>query len=387
MKRIILILLICLSTLTGCAIKQEAPVEAPPVKKVYTETVAVSTHKEELTLSGTVIPSQTVKLSFKLPGVVSEVSVEEGDYVKKGQVIARMDKSDYLIKVKAAQAEYQSAKLQIESEIPAKTSQAKAQYDLTRTLYDRIKALYEKKAVTQSQMDEITAKLTVDENTYKQALDAQAIAETKLLMAEASLDYANSNVSDTTIYSPIDGVILKKLVESGEATDAGYPIAVIGQVDKVRVEIGVPDSYINALHTGQKADAYIYGTDKAFEGAIDEIVILADAKTRTFPVRILLDNKSAELKPGMICKTDIILGDSEKLLVPLSSVVQLSSGSAVYVYSGQDQRAVKKMIKTGEIVKDRIEVTEGLAYGDKVIIEGQSVVRDGDKVAAEEMTK
>jgi len=342
MKKTILILLICLSMLTGCSVKQETPIEVPVVKKVYTETIKATTYTEKLTLSGTVIPMQTVKLSFKIPGVIAAVLVDEGDHVKKGQAIAQMDKSDYQIKVKAAQAEYQSAKLQMESEIPAKTNQAKAQYELTKTLYERVKNLYEKNAVTLSQMDEITTKLTVDENTYKQALDAQAIAETKLKMAEASLDYANSNVSDTTIYSPIDGVVLKKLMESGETADAGYPIVVIGQVDKVLVEIGVSDSYINSLSTGQKANVSVYGTEKTFEGSIDEIVTLADAKTRVFPVRIRLDNQSDELKSGMICKTDIILDDSEKLLVPLSSVVQLSDGSAVYVYSEGEQKAVRK---------------------------------------------
>lgn len=383
MRRIISIITICLLMLTGCTAKEEEPVKMEAVKNVYIQTVQETGHTKKLTLSGTVIPSQTVNLSFKLPGVVSDVTVNEGEYIKKGQVVARMDKSDYSIKAKAAEAEYQAAKLQMESEIPVKTNQAKAQYDLTKASYERLKTLYENEAVAQSQMDEITAKLTVDENTYRQAMDAKAIAETKLQMAEASLDYANSNVSDTVIYSPISGVVLKKLVESGEATDAGYPTVTIGQVDKVWIEIGVSDEYINALQAGQKAAVYVYGLDKSVEGIIDERTVLADTKTRTYPVKILVDNQKEELKPGMICKVDINLEDSEKTLIPLSSVLQLSTGSVVYIYSDETQTAVRREIEIGEIINDSIEVIKGLEYGEKLIVEGQSVIRDGDRVEAE----
>ncbi|MGE4283660.1 MAG: efflux RND transporter periplasmic adaptor subunit [Clostridia bacterium] len=379
------ILLICFLVLTGCTSKQEETVQKQTVKHVYTKMIESSGYSDKLTLSGNIIPTQTVKLSFKIPGIVSNVLVNEGDFVQKGQAIAEMNQGDYLIKVKAAQAELKAARLQIQTEIPARINQAKAQYDLTKISYDRVKTLFEHEAVSKSQLDEISAKLTVDENTYHQAVDAKVIAETKLEMAEASLDLANSNITDTIIYSPINGVILQKVVETGETTDAGYPIVAIGEVDKVWSQIGVPDEHINLLHIGQKADVYIYGIDKSVEGIVAEITSLADTKTRTFPVKILINNFNGELKPGMISKVDIRLSDSEKILIPLSSVMHLSAGSAVYIYLNDTQTVSKRIIETGEILKDRIEVIKGLEHGEKVIVEGQFVLRDGDKVTAEEM--
>ncbi|AOY77104.1 efflux RND transporter periplasmic adaptor subunit [Clostridium formicaceticum] len=387
MKKVTSILLICFLLLIGCTSKQEEVVEREGVKQVYTKTISGSGYTNKLTLSGNIVPTEVVKPSFKIPGVVSNILVNEGDVVRKGQVIAQMDQSDYAIKVRAAQAELEAARLQIETEIPTKINQTKAQYELTRLTYDRVKALHEEGAAPQSQLDEISAKLILDENTYNQAMDAKVIAETKLQMAEAALDLANANISDTTIYSPIDGVILNKIMASGETTSAGYPVVVIGQINKVWAEIGVPDEYINTLKVGQKASVYIYGIDQSVEGRIDEITFLADAKTRTFPVKILMNNPDRILKPGMITKVDIQLSNGEKTLIPLSSVMHLSAGSAVYVYSDETQTVSLRMIETGEIIKDKIEVLEGLTSDEKIVIEGQFLLRDGEQVMAEEMVE
>lgn len=386
MKRISAVLLICCVMLTGCGAKEEVAKEET-VKKVYTQTIGLSKYSDGLTVSGNVTPTEVVKLSFKIPGVISNVSVDEGDRVTQGQVIANMDQSDYLIKVKAAQSEYDSAKLKIESEVPAKLEQAQAGYELTKITYDRLKVLYEEEAITQAQFDEISTKLKVDENTLKQAKEARNIVETKLRVAEAALDAANSNIKDTTIYSPIDGVILKKIFQSGEVTSAGYPVVAIGKVDKVWIEVGISDQYINSIKKGQKVSVYGYGIDKSMEGTVDKITSLANEKTRTFPVKILVDNSNGELKSGMIIKVKIGLNESDKVIVPLSSVINLSEGSAVYIYSDKSKTVTKRIIKTGKILNDQVEVTKGLKKGEKLVVEGQFVLKDGEKVTAKEMTK
>ncbi|AKL95339.1 efflux transporter, RND family, MFP subunit [Clostridium aceticum] len=387
MKKVTSILLICFLLLMGCTSKQEEIVESKGVRQVYTKTISASGYANKLTLSGNIVPTEVVRPSFKISGVVSHVLVNEGDFVKKGQAIAQMDQSDYAIKVRAAEAELNAARLQIETEIPAKINQAKTQYELTKLTYDRVQTLYEEGAAPRSQLDEISAKLVLDESTYNQAMDAKIIAETKLQMAEAALDLANANISDTTIYSPIDGVILQKVMTSGETTSAGYPVVVIGQINKVWAEIGVPDEYINTLKAGQKANVYVYGIDQSIQGTIDEIAFLADTKTRTFPVKILINNSDKALKPGMITKVDIQLSNGEKTLIPLSSVMHLSAGSSVYVYSDETGTVSLRIIETGEIIKDKIEVLEGLAADEKIVVEGQFLLREGEQVMAEEMVE
>lgn len=386
MKRVFIMLLISCLFLTGCSNSDQQVVEKS-IREVSTEIIGSSEHLDTISLSGNVVPTEIVKLSFEIPGNISQITVSEGDCVNKGQIISTLNTKDYNLKVKAASAQYEGSKKQIESEIPIKIKQAQAQLDLTQATYDRLKALYDVGGISQSQMDEITAKLTVDKETLNQAIEAKDTAETNLKQAEAALDLANSNINSTTLTSPIDGVILQKLFENGENIAAGYPVVAIGNINNVYVEVGVTDQYINSISKGQTVNVYIYGLEKEVTGTIEEIGQLSDTATRTFPVKILINNSEGELKPGMTSKVSINVNSSDKILIPISSVINLSDGSAVYVYSDDTQTVTKKYIETGDIVKDKIEVVSGLSNGEKLVVDGQFVLHDGEKATEKEMSE
>ncbi len=386
MKRVFVLFLMSCLILTGCSNNNEKVVEKS-TRQIVTEVVGYSEDSDIISLSGNVVPTEIVKLSFEIPGNISDINVKEGDYVNAGQIISTLNTKDYDLKVKAASAQYEGSKKQIESEIPIKIKQAQTQLDLTKATYDRIKALYDVGGVSQSQMDEITAKLTVDTETLNQAIEAKDTAETNLKQAEAALDLANSNIKSTSLSSPIDGVILQKLFETGENIAAGYPVVAIGNINNVYIEVGVTDKYINSISKGQAVTAYIYGLEKEVTGVVEEIGQLSDPETRTFPVKILINNPEGELKPGMTSKVSIDVNNSNKVLIPISSVIHLSDGDAIYTYSDETKTVTKKFIETGNIVKDKIEVLSGLENGEKLVVDGQFVLHDGDEVAEKEMSE
>ncbi|MGN0711564.1 MAG: efflux RND transporter periplasmic adaptor subunit [Anaerovoracaceae bacterium] len=352
------------------------------MKSVTVHTVEESGDAGEEALSGNIVPVETAKMSFKISGIIADVLVSEGEDVAEGQALASLDTTDYVLAVDAAEAQWLSARMQMNSEIPAKTEQAKAQLDLTQITYDRIARLYEQEAVSKAQLDEISAKLTVDRNTYKQAMDSMEIAQTQLGQAKAAYDSAVSNLSGTTIYSPFDGFVLKKLFSSGETVSAGYPVVVIGNLDKVWAEVGVPDSMINSFKLGQEVEVYIYGADEQRTGIVDEISSMADSTTRLFTVKVILDNENHELKAGMIAKVMISPGadSGEKIMVPVSSVINFADGEAVFVYDEEKKAVYRKNVSTGEIINDKIEILAGLKEGDKIVVEGQQRVKNGEKV-------
>lgn len=419
-KPLILVLTTCALLFTGC----KADVEE---NKQVERNVKIKTINEEgmlntLSLSGNVTPIETVKLSFKLDGVINEVIPEEGSFVKNGELIASLKTDDYALQKKAAEAdkysaqagvsaaesqyeaamaEYESAKYQVETEIPSKITQAKAQLDLTQATYDRIKTLYENGISTKSQFDEISAKLTADTETYEQALDAKGIAESKLEAslkkveaygaqisassavvekAQAAVDKSVNDLSDTAIYSPMNGVVLKKLYSSGETVAAGYPVVAIGNINSVYVEVGVSDKYINSIKQGQNANIYVYGTNKEYIGTVEEIGSLADSTTRTFNVKIRVDNQNGEIRPGMVAKANLNISGESVCLVPVSSVIQLSSGSIIFTYDENTNTVSKKSVVTGDIIGDNIQIIEGISTGDVIVTEGQFLIKDGDKV-------
>ena len=441
MKKVITYILLA-AFLTGCSTTNAEQSSRAELRTVATQTVEANGYGNVLTVSGNIVPTQTVKASFKIPGVLYDVAVSEGESVFTGQTIATLDKVDYNIQVKGAQAQrgaaqaqtsaavaqrdaataqkdaaaidIETAQLQLDTEIPTKIEQAKAQYDLTKTSYDRVKTLYEQGIASKSQFDEISAKLTVDQNTYQQALDAKSIAESKIKSAqsqlhaaeaqismtnaqvsasnaqiaasEAQLDAAKNNLDDTVLTSPINGVVLQKISEKGETISAGYPIVAIGDISSVYAEIGVTDEAVNQITKGQQAEIYIYGLNETVTGVVDEINSLADTTTRTFPVKIRIDNADGKLKPGMVCRAEIPMDNIKSIFVPIDSIINFAEGSAVFVLN-ENNTVSKKTVTTGEITGDKIQIYSGLQSGDVIVTKGQFTLHDGDTVQIEEMTE
>ncbi len=353
------------------------------IKPIQTLESSFESQQNSLSLSGNILPSETVKLSFKTPGVITQANFSEGEFVNAGQMMASIDTKEYNLQVQASSADYESSKMQIESEIPAKINQAKAQLDLTKVTYERISSLYEAGAATKAQLDEITAKKIADENTYKLAMEAEAIAKSKLEKAGAGLELSKTKLSDTTISSPIDGIVMKKLAQDGEVIGQGYPVVAIGKVKTVDAEIGVSDADIKDVEIGQKVQVYLYGLNKVFPGVIHEIGATADPLTRTFSVKVEIQNPDFEIRPGMVAKVKIPLSSTEGILVPLSSVITKSEGQIVFVYDAKTKTVSKKLVQTGKIVKDQIEIISGLSDKANVVIEGQFRLHDNDKVKVE----
>ncbi|MGN1008045.1 MAG: efflux RND transporter periplasmic adaptor subunit [Butyricicoccus sp.] len=404
MKRFFCALACPLLVLTaGCAAQ---PTQTETTRTIAVQTIAADEAADVLTVSGNVTPTDTVKLSFKLSGVIDSVLPKEGDMVAAGEVVARLKTDDYTLarlaadaqtsaaeaQRAAAQAEYDAAVRKVNTELPSKIAQAKAQLELTQATYERVKAVYEAGGASASQLDEITTKLTADRETYQQALDAVDTAEAELAAARRKVDAyaaqaaaysaqdqkAANDLADTTLTSPLDGVVLSQIMNVGEVTSAGYPVLAVGSIDDIYVEIGVSDTQISRIQKGQEATISVYGVSDALIGTVEEISALADSTTRTFPVRLRVANPEKILRPGMIAQVSLPLSSASAVLVPIDSVIQKTSGSVVFVYDAQSGTVAARTVTTGNITGDRIQVTAGLRAGDALVVQGQYVLHDGD---------
>ncbi|MCI1930387.1 MAG: efflux RND transporter periplasmic adaptor subunit [Clostridia bacterium] len=377
-KQIAIICFLLSAVLTGCG--NSSPSSVSATRYVSIQSVSQSTDSNVLTVSGNVTPTETVKLSFKLSGIIENLPLNEGDIVNKGDPVATLDVSDYSLALnsaksaslmasaqisasqdqqQAAQANYDAAKLQLDKELPSKIAQAKAQLDLTQTTYNRTKTLYDKGIVSKSQLDEISAKLKSDSETYNQALDAVETTKAKLEASKKSIDAYSAQVSadeaqlqktdaatqkaendlnDTKLTSPINGVVLSKIMNTDEVTSAGTPVVALGSIDNVYIEIGVPDTKIGFISKGEPAKISVYGQDKVYDGIVEEIGSVADSTTRTFTVKIRVSNKNHNLRPGMIAKSEIKLNSGKAVLVPLDSVIQKASGPIVFIYDDSTKK-------------------------------------------------
>ncbi len=119
------------------------------------------------------------------------------------------------------------------------------------------------------------------------------------------------------------------------------------------------------------------------EGSIEQIGMMSDPATRMFPVKVLLDNKDEMLKAGMIVEVALELNEEDVVLVPIEAVIRLSAADKVFIYNKENETVEERIVKTGEILEDRIQILEGLDTGEILVVEGNFLLNDGDKVLVE----
>lgn len=374
---IVLAFMLITALLSGCAERTSAEQEEI-LKPVNIQKVHMEKYTNDISISGNIKPAKTVKAGFKVPGVISSIYVEEGDVVSEGQNLMMLDQYDYELGVIAAKSQYDALNKQFVSSISSALNQAEANLSFVKTQCDRVKRLYEKGAVAKKTVEELETTLVVAENKYQEAQDAYSISESQLRQAEAGIELAQSKLDDTVLKSPISGTVVKKVFESGETVSPGYPAVVLGRLDELEVEIGVSDNLVGSLSIGQKVKVFVYGLDKEVEGTIKNIDTAADTSTRTFGVNILIDNSDMTIKPGMIAKVTIEDGTLETILVPVNSVINNPNGSTVFICEGDHVK--EKTVELGEVLGNRIQILKGIEEGEKIVVDGQYRLKDGDKV-------
>lgn len=364
----------------GCGKKEEKLED--PKKPVVIRDTKTEELTSDLEISGNVKPGKIVKVAFKVPGTIESISVEEGDRVSAGDMLMSLDKTDFQIGIDGAQAKYDSINLEINSKVASAESQARSSLDFINTQLGRLQRLYEKGAVAKKTVEEVELQRDVTEAKLQEVLDAKETAKSQLQQAQALVDMAHSKMADSTMYSPISGTVVKKLSETGETVIPGYPTIALGTLDVLDVEIGVSDKDIDKIKLDQAVKVKIKGLDKEIHGRVRRIEPTADLETRTFGVLVEIDNAEGQIKPGMIATVKINMDKMKGLTIPIDAIIDNAEGTFVFTYDKESEKVTSKKIKTGRVFGDKIEVKEGLAAGESVVVEGQYRINDGEEVKA-----
>ncbi|HOH89590.1 MAG TPA: efflux RND transporter periplasmic adaptor subunit, partial [Bacillota bacterium] len=247
----------------------------------------------------------------------------------------------------------------------ATLEQSESQFKLMEQQYNSAKSNYE-----------ITTTKTNPENI--------ASAKAQVSQAAAALELAKSQLDNTVIKSPINGVIAARVIEIGElAGSTGIAMSVI-DLSSVLIDINATEGMINKIQVGDKAEVTIKSVgDSKFTGEIINISPTIDTRTQSYPVRIKIDNSSGTLKGGMFAEVKTVLDKvSDVIAVPISSVIEEGDKRFVYVLNGDI--AEKREVSTGLFDDELIVIVKGLAENDAVIVKGQELIIDGSKVIVTE---
>jgi RND family efflux transporter MFP subunit len=319
--------------------------------------------------SAVVEPATRVDLAFRIGGYVDSLAaqrsvegkrpIEEGDWVKKGTVLARVRAADYSHRAAAAKA----------SAAEAIAAKKLAEQELERT-----------------------SRLVASQTSTRAELDVKAA---RLDAARAQVDGANARVgeatatlADTVLKAPMDGVVLKRNVEVGTLASPGAVAFVIADTRSVRVTFGAPEALVDKLQVGAPLRITSPSAGGVIDGKVTRIAPSADLQGRVFSVESRIDNPEGLLKPGMIASITIPEGAApgEVLVLPLTSVVRSPRdprGFSVFVVSDGAGRPVARArdVECGDVLGNTVVITKGLALGERAVSMGATLLHDGDAVS------
>lgn len=395
MKKIFILMLPVVLALTGCpGRKTETQVREPiPVKVGKLKQVR---DHETITASGTVTsPDAPSGMAFLVSGKVIKVGPREGDYVRKGQVLAVIDPTDYSLSVQAAAAQTALAQAALSKAKnparPEQLEQARISYDRAADEYRRMKMLYDSKSLAPNDFLKYKASYESSRQQYDMAKfggqkEDKEQARAEYDQAAARERIARKQLADSTLRAPFDGYISKRDIEPGEMATPGHVVFEMVRLDPVEISVGIPETDVERVRAGQKVEIGIPALpQKTFEGAVRVINVSADPASRTYLTKISVPNPKHELLIGMVAEARII-GDRmvDIRTLPAEAVVRDPQGAPmVFVYYTNQKRVYAKRVTLGSLHDKEIEIKGGLTGDELVVLAGQDRLQDGYDAVAE----
>jgi len=315
---------------------EEVRQEKPPVN-VVTLTLSPTTIADRINLPGYIEPWTRLQLMAKLNGTITEVVVNEGDRVKKDDILARIEDDDFRIAV----------------------DRAEAAYNLSKAEYSRDKTMYDKGVVPVATLDS---------------------AKTAMQKARADYEDAGLLLSRTTVTSPMDGIISRMDAKIGLQLSVGDPLAEILQIDRMKGVVGIPESDVSAVRRLENVELTVQALgDKIFKGKTHFLSPSPQTAARLYNLELAIQNDAGEVLDGMFVRADIIKERVDNALaVPFYSVI--SRNDEQYVFIEQEGMARKRKVTLGIMEKWMVQITAGLNPGDRLLVEGHRDVEDKQSI-------
>jgi RND family efflux transporter MFP subunit len=347
-----LIFVVIILLIAGCRDKVSpgtAEVKYIPVSGVTIAELKLSPVDDYYETSGTVRAKNVGVIASKIMGSVTSVVVQEGQRVGQGQTLLTIDDSDIIQKVNAAKSAVETAR------------QQKHLADVT---FSRYAKLYEEKALSRQEFDQMETQKKIAESEFDRA-------KAMLREAETFQGYAH-------VRAPFAGVVTGKKIDAGSMAMPGMQLLTVEDTSSFLVEVAVDEKLSAGLKVGTSVVLVIDALSQTIQGKVSEVVPTVDPMSRTFIVKIALS--SAGLKTGLYVKVRIPSGTRNILTAPASSVVEQGQLTGVYTVDSKGVISYR-LVRIGKHFGNNVEILSGLNPGDKAIIDGIDKAVDGGMIA------
>ncbi len=328
--------------------------------------VGVSDLESSLQISGNFMPQTRVEIRAKLPGTLSSVAVDIGDRVRAGQVVASIDRREIDAQVDAATATVNVARAGVEA---AEASLANAILE-----HERAQNLFERGALPKQRLD-------AADTSRRSAVAQRDLAQANLAQAQAALRRAGEVQRDTTLTSPVDGVIVERHYDAGSLVGPGdEPVVVIADLRVMKLEAGVSELEAGRLRVGMPARVTAQALPgQVFEGRVAAIAPEIDARNRHFRIEVRMANPGSTVLSGMYGSAAIPLKRAEQVLTVPRDAVTTRDGKRVAL---RIQADTIQAVPVTEGLTDGVvtEIAAGLSAGDTIVSDARQDVATGAKV-------
>jgi RND family efflux transporter MFP subunit len=385
-------LVVCLSGLAAVALcaacQRESPATAAPEKAAVAASqepraVQVVAAREQtvprtVQATGTLAADEQVVLGTKVAGRLSEISVDLGSPVRKGQAVGRIDPSDFRHELDQAVAALQQARARLgltpdgsdDKLDPARTAlvrQAQAVLDEARLTRDRMDKLWGQELIARAELDSAVAALQVAEGRYQDAVEEVRNRQAVLLQRRSEVELARQRLADTLLTSPIDGAVSQRQASVGEYLAAGAPVATLVRTNPLRLRLSVPEREAVSVRVGQPVRVTVEGDSTEHQGRVARLSPAFAEESRTLLIEAETPNPRGALRPGSFAKAEIVVQLDDRIVtVPATAVVTFAGVEKVLTV--KDNQTAEIRVTTGRRLGAQVEVVSGIKANQPVVV-------------------
>ncbi len=360
------------------ATRQSRPGDEKAARQVKTAQVAETPFGETVTANGTLAAYDQTTVSLKVPGRLQSISVDLGTVVKRGQVIAQVEPEDYKLRVQQAEAALAQARARLglspegtddrlEPEQTSTVRSARAVLDQARLNRDRSSKLIEQEVIARAEFESVDAAYKVALSRYQDAIEEIRNRQGVLAQRRSELSLSRQLLADTSVYSPLDGIVQEKKANVGEYLAAGTAVVTIVRMDPLRLKAEVPERDAHAVHLGQSVRVTVEGDANVYLGEVKRLSPVIAEQNRMLLVEADVRN-DGRLRAGSFAHAEIVTNDAKTAVtVPSKAIVTFAGIEKVIVV--QSGKAMEKPVTSGRRNGDWTEILAGVNVGEQVVVD------------------
>jgi RND family efflux transporter MFP subunit len=396
----------CSSLPPGEAQSESSPQQQQQSVAVDAAVASLGSLEKETEYVGTTFPVQEVALRSRIEGQILDMTVDVGDRVEQGQILARIDDSiseATVIEAEAEVAALQSEVASLEADVnDARAQVEQAQLELKQAQSDaaRTNQLFEQGAISEQEAELDRTAVGTAQQTLQSAqqqvrnrASAVVAAQRRVAAQEAIVSQERQRQSFTVLTSPVTGSVLERVLEPGDLAQPGNEVLRLGDFSQIQVRVQISELELAEIRTGQRAQVQLDAfPEQTFTGEVTQISLAADATARLIPVEVTIPNSDRRIGRGLLARVNFGQQSDRSVVVPETAIQVASEGAKsqnaesdsatifVLTSEGENATVIAREVKLGDRANSRVEIVSGLEPGEEFVVRSSGNLQDGDSV-------